>query len=107
MIAATLIALIAVVAPLGWGHTYVMALPLVMLHLASLRDARPIAASTIFRCVAAMMIPAGRRLAVVETAPDWLLNMMYSRYLLATLVLARDPCWPIARTPESSSVTSA
>ena len=107
MIAATLIALIAVVAPLGWGHTYVMALPLVMLQLASLRDARPIAASTIFCCVAAMMIPAGRRLAVVETAPDWLLNMMYSRYLLATLVLAAIPAAPIGRTTESRSVTSA
>ena len=105
--AATLIALIAVIAPLGWGHTYVMVLPLVMLQLASLRDARPIVAFTIVGCVAAMMIPAGRRLVILETAPDWLLNMMYSRYLLATLVLAAIPSTAIGRTTESKTVTSA
>src|SRR5688500_1639539 len=37
--AAGLIALAAVIAPLGWGHTYVLVLPLVILHLVSLRDA--------------------------------------------------------------------
>jgi alpha-1,2-mannosyltransferase len=104
---ATLIALIAVVAPLGWGHTYVMALPLVMLQLASMRRASPIVAFTIFCCVVAMMIPAGRRLAFVETSPDWFLNMIYSRYLLATLVLAAIPSRPIGRTTESIGVTSA
>jgi alpha-1,2-mannosyltransferase len=105
--AATLIALIAVIAPLGWGHTYVMVLPLVMLQLASLRHARPVIAFTIFCCVAAMMIPAGRRLTFVETSPDWLLNMIYSRYLLATLVLAAIPATRIGRTTESIAVSSA
>jgi alpha-1,2-mannosyltransferase len=97
---AGLIALIAVIAPLGWGHTYVMALPLVMLQLVSMRHAQPVVAFTIFCCVAAMMVPAGRRLAVVETSPDWLLNVVYSRYLLATLVLAAIPARPIGRTTE-------
>jgi hypothetical protein len=107
MAAATLLALIAVVAPLGWGHTYVMALPLVMLQLASMRRATPVVSCAIFFCVAAMMIPAGRRLSIVETSPDWLVNMMYSRYLLATLVLAAISTTSLGRTTESPAVSSA
>ena len=105
--AAILMALIAVVAPLGWGHTYMMVLPLVILQLIAMRDARPIAAIAIFCCVAALMVPAGRRLAFVEGSPDWLLNLIYSRYLLATLVLAAIPSTSIGRTTESPIVTSA
>jgi alpha-1,2-mannosyltransferase len=107
MTAATVIALIAVIAPLGWGHTYVLALPLVVLQLASMRRASPIVAFTIFVCVAALMIPAGRRLAFLEASPDWLLNIIYSRYLLSTLLLAAIPAAPIGRTTESIGVTSA
>ena len=105
--AAILMALIAVVAPLGWGHTYMMVLPLVMLQLIAMRDARPIVAIAIFLCVAALMVPAGRRFAFVEGSPDWLLNLIYSRYLLATLVLAAIPSASIGRTTESPIVASA
>jgi alpha-1,2-mannosyltransferase len=102
--AAALIALIAVMVPLGWGHTYVMVLPLVMLHLVALRDARPAIAMVVFVCVAALMIPAGRQFAFLQAAPDWLLNLIYSRYLFATLVLVAIPSIPIGRTTESPSV---
>ena len=105
--AAILMALIAVAVPLGWGHTYMMVLPLVMLQLIAMRDARPIVAIAIFFCVAALMVPAGRRFAFVEGSPDWLLNLIYSRYLLATLVLAAIPAASIGRTTESPIVASA
>ncbi len=104
--AATLMALIAVVAPLGWGHTYLMVLPLVILQVIAMRDARPATAIVIFCCVAALMVPAGRRLAFVEGAPDFLLNLIYSRYLLATLVLAAIPSIP-GQSPVSTAVASA
>ena len=42
-----MMALVAVIAPLGWGHTYVMVLPLVILHLVALTDARPRIAAVI------------------------------------------------------------
>ena len=84
--AAGLIALVAVIAPLGWGHTYVMVLPMVTLHLIRLRDARPVEAALIAGCVVALMIPAGRHLPI-DAAPDWLQNLLYSRYLLSTFVL--------------------
>ena len=105
--AAILMALIAVIAPLGWGHTYMMVLPLVILQLIAMRDARPIVAIAIFFCVVALMVPAGRRFAFVEGSPDWLLNLIYSRYLLATLVLAAIPSTSIGRTTESPIVASA
>jgi alpha-1,2-mannosyltransferase len=105
--AATLMALIAVVAPLGWGHTYMMALPLVVLRLIEMKDAPPIAAVAIFCCVAALMIPAGRRFGFVEAPPDWLINLIYSRYLFATMVLAAIPTRAIGRPAGSTVVASA
>jgi hypothetical protein len=104
--AATLMALIAVVAPLGWGHTYVLVLPLVMLRLAEMKTAPPIVAIAIFCCVAALMVPAGRRSTFVETSPAWLLNLIYSRYLLATLVLAAIPAGPAERARQSTILAS-
>jgi hypothetical protein len=83
---AALIALIAVIAPLGWGHTYVMVLPLVILQLLNMRDAPTVTAIVIFLCVASLMIPAGKHLPI-DGAPGWLENLIYSRYLIATVIL--------------------
>lgn len=85
--AAALIALAAVIAPLGWGHTFVLVLPLVMLHLVTLRAHHPVRAALVVLCVAAMLVPAGRRFSPVEQLAPWLQNVFYSRYLLATVVL--------------------
>jgi hypothetical protein len=88
---AGVIALAAVIAPLGWGHTFVFVLPLVILHLVSLHDARPLARATVCFCVVAMMVPAGRRFPLVEQLMPWAQNVFYSRYLLAALVLMALP----------------
>ena len=85
--AAGLIALAAVIAPLGWGHTYVLVLPLVILHLVSLRYSGAPHAVAVCVSVVALMIPAGRRFSVIEVLPVTLQNIVYSRYLLATLLL--------------------
>ena len=104
--AASMIALIAVIAPLGWGHTYVMVLPLVILQLIAMRGAsRPLVVAT-FLCVLALMIPAGRHLPI-DSAPAWLQNVVYSRYLLATLTLTMISTVLIGRTPKSTTVPSA
>lgn len=94
--AAAVMALAAVIAPLGWGHTFVLVLPLVILHLVSLRDASPVHVVIVGLCVAAMMIPAGRRFWFIEQMPAWAQNVAYSRYLLATLVLIALP--PLERS---------
>ena len=90
--AAGLIALAALLSPLGWGHTFVLVLPLVTLHLVTLGRATPAAVVTVACCVLALMIPAGRRLPIDEL-PGWLQNLAYSRYFWATVVLL---VWPPA-----------
>ena len=104
--AASMIALIAVIAPLGWGHTYVMALPLVMLRLITIGDASRPMAILILSCTVAMMIPAGRHLPIGE-APSWLQNLLYSRYLLATVAFILISTVTIGRTTKIGSVASA
>ena len=84
--AAGLIAMIAIFAPLGWGHTYVMVLPLVTLHLVTMTNARPAVAAVVVVCVALLMIPAGRHLPI-DWSPEWIQNLVYSRYLLAAATL--------------------
>jgi hypothetical protein len=105
--AACLIALIAVIAPLGWGHTYVLVLPLVMLRLIAIRHASATVAVTVFLAASAMMIPAGRHLPI-DPLPDWLENILYSRYLLATLVLMAISSNPrLGQKTESTIIASA
>jgi alpha-1,2-mannosyltransferase len=89
--AAAIMALAAVIAPLGWGHTFVLLLPLVLLHLVSLRDAGPLHTMIVVACVVAMMVPAARRFAIVEQLWPSAQNLFYSRYLLAALVLIALP----------------
>jgi hypothetical protein len=89
--AAAVMALAAVIAPLGWAHTFVLVLPLVILHLVALRHARATHVVLVGCCVAAMMIPAGRRFWLIEQMPAWAQNVAYSRYLLATLLLLALP----------------
>jgi len=84
--AAALMALTAVIAPLGWGHTYVMVLPLVMLQVIAMRNASAVGALITAICVLAFVVPAGRRLPI-DFMPNWLENIVYSRYLLATMLL--------------------
>jgi hypothetical protein len=84
--AAILMALVAVIAPLGWGHTYVMVLPLAALRLIEMNRAPTPRAVLTVLCIGAFAIPAGRHLPL-DRAPDWVENIVYSRYLLATLAL--------------------
>ncbi len=88
---AGLAALAAVIAPLGWGHTYVLVLPLVILHVVTLRHGQTLHAAAVCACVVALMIPAGRRFSFVELLPAALQNIVYSRYLLATVLLIALP----------------
>jgi hypothetical protein len=85
---AGVMALLAMVAPLGWGHTYMLALPLVILQLTTIGQAGPLRAVVIFCCVAALMVPAGRLFSLANDWPGWVQNLLYSRYLLAAVTLA-------------------
>jgi len=105
--AAATIALIAVAAPLGWGHTYVMVLPLVMAHAIAMREAPPLRAVTVALCIAGLMIPAGKRVPLVEHAPALAQNLFYSRYLFASLALILLPLGTIGRTTETRGTSDS
>lgn len=93
--AAALVALAAVIAPLGWGHTYVLALPLVITQLTSLRHLSAVRAVILAACVLMLMVPSGRRFTWIEQWPAWVQNFAYSRYLFATLIMtALLPSYP-------------
>lgn len=93
--AACLMALAAVIAPLGWGHAFMLALPLVLLHLVLLPRARPLHVACVCLAVMAMMLPPGHRIAPIELLAPWAQNLFYSRFLLATLLLiALPPAFP-------------
>jgi len=62
-------------------------------------------AIAIFMCVLAFMIPAGRHLPI-DWAPDWLENVVYSRYLIATIALMLISA-AVGQTTESGPVTSS
>lgn len=85
---AVIMAVLAMVAPLGWGHTYMLVLPLVIFRLAMIDRTDSVRAVVVFCCVAALMVPAGRLFPFANQWPGWLQNLLYSRYLLATAILA-------------------
>ena len=85
---AAVMALVAMVAPLGWGHTYMLVVPLVILRLAGIGQSDLFRALVVFCCVGALMVPSGRLFAFTADWPAWLQNLLYSRYLLATGILA-------------------
>ena len=85
---AVLMAVLAMVAPLGWGHTYMLVLPLVIFRLALIDRTDAVRAVVVFCCVAALLVPAGRLFSFANHWPGWLQNLLYSRYLLATAILA-------------------
>ena len=105
--AAGLMALVAIGAPLGWGHTYVMVLPLVILQLLETREAGLVKSVTIFLSVTALLIPIGRQFGFLHALPDAVLNVFYSRYLLATAILLAIPSISVGRTTESKLAASA
>lgn len=102
---AALMALIPIFAPLGWGHAYMMVIPLVITQLVAMRQSAPIAVVTV-TCVLAFLIPAGRHLPL-DGAPAFLQNLVYSRYLLATFALIVTSTITAGRTAASRSVSSA
>lgn len=115
VVEAVTLATIALIAPLGWGHTYVFVLPLWALVMATAlsRDHWGLAGLA-FACWAALLIPAHRQFAFLDTAPHALWWMVHSRYALATLALivmavvqARSKTAAIPCPPPMHMVSSA
>ncbi len=85
-------AIACLVAPLGWGHTYVLLFPL-FVQLCRVSLARIEAgegwgeAVAIGLCYLALLPPGYHRLAIAEMLPGWAAQLFYARYAVAALVL--------------------
>jgi hypothetical protein len=83
--AATACAVISLIAPLGWSHSYAYALPLFVLVTArAIEQPQRVVRAFIASCWIALIIPAHRHFAFLNDLPI-LWHLTYSRYALATL----------------------
>jgi hypothetical protein len=88
LLGASLIALLGPIAPLGWGHTYVYILPLLYLTFITAFAARAWATVAGAAAVLAVLaIPPHHRFPAMAFLPTALLDLVYSRYLLALFFL--------------------
>lgn len=85
---ALILAIFAVVAPLGWGHTYVYMLPLVCsTWLMGRRTGSKLVHVLIGMTYLVMLVPAYRVFPFDARFPDLFYQVIYSRYLFATILL--------------------
>lgn len=87
-VASWAMALACLVAPLGWGHTYCLLLPLFIETLRLALARRTVGEiALIGGCYLALLLPAHHRLAIDTLLPGWAAQLFYARYALAALVL--------------------
>jgi hypothetical protein len=85
---AMILAMFAIVAPLGWGHTYVYALPLVCSSWLMGREVRSkVPHIFIGITYVVLLVPAYRKFPLEAHIPDQIYQVIYSHYLFATISL--------------------
>jgi alpha-1,2-mannosyltransferase len=92
-VAAAATAIISLIAPLGWGHSYAYVLPLLMLNLGLAWRARAGTALTVGLAIWAMLvIPAHRQFPMIsEDSVLW--HIAYARYAIAAILLLALSWW--------------
>ncbi len=84
-----LLAAVPVLTSLGWEHTYVLALPLLLFAALAAQERGPVARGMVGGCWFALLapMPPGRALGlIVDAVPRPLFDLYMARYLLATLL---------------------
>ena len=85
---AMILAIFAVIAPLGWGHTYVYICPLVyFVWLIGRKLQHPLTFFLLASLYAVMLVPAYRIFPIHPDVPELAYKVFYSRYLFATVFL--------------------
>jgi hypothetical protein len=86
---ASLLSFMPMFSPLGWGHVYVLAMP--MFLVAGLYAIRGYVqtryTSLVVLLFFGMFIPIYHHFRILDPIPDVLQNLLYSRYLIAVLIL--------------------
>ena len=87
IVAAVAMAVVSLISPLGWGHSYAYVLPLFVMVASQAFAARHLAwLAAIGAAYVAILIPAHHQFSIAQASPA-LWHLLYSRYALATLVL--------------------
>lgn len=85
---AMILAMFAIIAPLGWGHTYVYVLPLIYSTWLMGRQARSKAISVFVVLVyLVMLVPTYKIFPLNPDVPELAYKIVYSRYLFSTIFL--------------------
>lgn len=93
-VAAWCLATIPLISPLGWGHTYVYALPLALLVILSALDRGQWAAAAMASLgLLVVVIPATHRFGFLEAAPEPVWQLVYARYALLTIAAMALAWW--------------
>lgn len=84
------LAVLPAVVPLGWEHTFVLAVPLVLVSLAEAGRQGPLARTLVAFCAVAFFAqrpPATWMLVLVDALPRWCIDLYLTRLWAAVLVL--------------------
>lgn len=84
---AWLMALIAPLSPLSWGHAYVFAWPFLILVFLHAEGSGFAALSAVIAAYLLFEIPVWHQFAILEHAPNLVQDLVYSRYLFALIAL--------------------
>lgn len=85
---AMIFAILAIVAPLGWGHTYVYMLPLACSAWLMGREIQSRLTHILIGVTyLALLVPAYRVFPLSSHIPDVVYQIIYSRYLFSTIVI--------------------
>jgi alpha-1,2-mannosyltransferase len=86
-IAAVIMAMIPLMAPLGWGHTYIYVLPLFCLMVSrAASHSLPSLLVALFVYLA-FVFPSHHNFQYLQGMPDFFLELLFARYAIATIVL--------------------
>jgi hypothetical protein len=85
-LAAIVMAIIPLVSPLGWGHTYAYALPLFCLVASeSIRHSQLFSLILLGFAYVALVIPTHHTFFYLQGIPEFVFHILFARYAIATL----------------------
>jgi len=88
ILAAMMMTTIAPISPLGWGHTYVYMIPLMVATWFLARALKSMVSRVILAGIyVTILVPAYHQFPVLPGVPELFYKVLYSRYLFAALVL--------------------
>ena len=104
VIAASLVlVVIPTCSPLGWAHVYVFALPLLLLLLVNLGRLNRLSQWICWAALIALAVPCWTKIGWIGDLHPALVNLFYSRYLVASLALCCVAGWCMQRGAFGSS----